>query len=134
MKFVRDARSYQAPLDHAVAESVTAIVSAGVIVRGAEARVRAALDEKDALKRFVGQVTERLKSRSFVDLPRQRCGPRIVPHCHHLTVDPWRGVFLVDPAGELVVGLLFSKAPHRMDERLDELVRTYREIAGEAEA
>lgn len=130
MKFVRDARSFQAPLDRAVGESVAAIIAAGVTVQGAETRIRAALDEKNALELFIERVTELLKTRSFVDLPRQRRGTRIVPHCHHLTVGPWRGVFLVDPAGELAVGLLFSKAPHRVEERLDELVRTYSDTVG----
>ncbi|MBL8443375.1 MAG: hypothetical protein JNK52_04950, partial [Zoogloeaceae bacterium] len=65
MKFVRDARSFQAPLDRAVSESVAAIIAAGVTVQGAETRIRAALDEKNALELFIERVTELLKTRSF---------------------------------------------------------------------
>lgn len=131
MKLVRDPRSFQAPLDEAWAASVRAAIAAGVVVHGAEARIRAALDERDALLRFVARIGELLRSEAFIDLPRQRRGTQIVPYCHHLTVGPWRGVFLVDPAGELVVALLFSKAPHRLDERLGELVLQYPFQTGE---
>ena len=47
MKLVRDPRSFQAPLDEAWAASVRAAIAAGVVVHGAEARIRAALDERD---------------------------------------------------------------------------------------
>lgn len=125
MKLVRDTHSFQAPLEKALEESVSALIAAGVAVHGSEARTRAALDERKALYDFVARISELLRIEGFVDLPRQRRGTQIVPCCHQLNVGPWRGVFLLDPAGELVVALVFSKAPHRLDDRLDELVQKY---------
>ena len=125
MELVRDAESFAAPIDRAIKEAVGAVIAAGKPVRGSEKRVRVALDQKRDLETFVAKTKELLESRGFGDLPRLRRGAQIVSNCHQLTVGPWRGIFLVDPAGDFVVGLLFSKAPHRLDERLDELVLRY---------
>jgi hypothetical protein len=125
MKLVRDLESFAEPIDQAIRDAVRAVIAAGKPVRGSEKRVRVALDEKNDLARFVTRTGELLESRGFANLPRLRRGSQVVPSCHQLTVGPWRGVFLVDPAGELVVGLLFSKQPHQLDDRLEELVLKY---------
>jgi len=125
VRLVRDAESFGEPLDRAIDAAVDTVIAAGLLVRGSAARVCAALQEKQDLETFVARVGDLLAARGFADLPRLRRAGRVVPHCHALRVGPWRGVFLVDPAGEFAVGLLFSKAPHLLDDRLDELVRRH---------
>ncbi|TGD64480.1 hypothetical protein EYC08_09360, partial [Tabrizicola sp. WMC-M-20] len=51
-----------------------------------------------------------------------------ISHCHHLTVGPWKGVFLIDPDGVLAIGLVFSKAPHNFLDRVQELVILHTQI------
>lgn len=123
MKLVRDEDSFARPLDFAVNEVVEAVLSAGNPIRGAEPRVRIALDEKIDLDSFISQITELLEGHGFRDLPQVFQKSRAVPNCHHLTVGPWRGIFLVDPSNEFVVALVFSKEPHQLEQRLDELVK-----------
>jgi hypothetical protein len=125
MRLIRDNESFQKPLERAIGEAVDAVFEAGNPVHGAEQRVRIALDDKQDLERFIARTAELLNNRGFRDLPRLRHGWRAVPNCHHLTVGPWRGVFLVDPKSDAVVGLIFSKHPHRLDLRLEELVAAH---------
>lgn len=126
MKLLRDPVSFQGPLDRAVDDAVDAVVDAGDPVDGASARAQAALNDKRDLETFVERVGDLIDRAGFSDLPRLRRAGRVLPHCHVLTVGPWRGVFLADPAGDFAVALVFSKAPHAMDDRLDELVAHYR--------
>ena len=119
---VRDTVSYAEPLDLAIKEVMEAVLAAGRPIRGAESRVRAALDEKSGLEGFISRTTDLLKSYGFRDLPQLFQGSDAVPNCHHLTVGPWRGIFLVDPSNECVIGLVFSKEPHELMQRLDEIV------------
>lgn len=125
MKLLRDAESFARPLDRAIEEAFPAVLAAATPVHGSEKRVRIALDQKNDLYTFVRKTDELLRSRGFGDLPKLRRGSLFVPHCHQLVVGPWRGIFLVDPSGELVVGLVFSKEPHQFDERLNELIPKY---------
>ncbi len=53
---------------------------------------------------------------------------------HHLTVGPWRGVFLVAVSADQVIALVFSKAPHHLEERLDEVTARYRVEASARDA
>lgn len=125
MKLVRDVQSFAEPLDRAIEEAVHAVIAAGNPVRGSENRVARMLQEKKDLESFIQATGRHLENRSFAGLPRLRRKGRMITHCHQLIVGVWRGIFLVDPKGEFVVGLLFSKEPHRLDDRLDELVRRH---------
>lgn len=125
MKLVQDKDSFAEPLERAIEESVAAVIDASTPVRGAENRVAIALEQKKDLQEFDRRIQELLEHRAFVGLPRFHRRGRVVPNLHQLTVGVWRGVFLVDPKGEFAVALLFSKAPHRLDDRLDELVRKH---------
>jgi hypothetical protein len=125
VKLVRDVESFAEPLDRAIDEAVRAVLAAGNPVRGSENRVARALQEKKDLESFVEATGRHLENRSFAGLPRFRRKGQAIAHCHQLTIGVWRGVFLVDPKGAFVVGLLFSKEPHRLDDRLDELVRRH---------
>lgn len=125
IKLVRDKDSFAKPFDIAINEVVKAVLEAGNPIRGAEQRVRIALAEKNDLDNFYSQMTELLKGHGFRDLPKLFQESRALPNCHHLTVGPWRGIFLVDPSSEFVVALVFSKEPHQLESRLDELVKTH---------
>ncbi len=121
----QDEASFKKPLAAAWAESTQAFVDAGRTVAGAERRVRAALRTIATLKRFAAEVERHLRARSFHTLPGLTSKCQRLEGCHQLTVEPWRGVFLVDADGGQVVALLFSKAPHSLDDRLGELVAGY---------
>lgn len=125
MRLVKDPASFAEPLDRAIEEAVGAVTAAGSPVRGAENRVALALRQLRDLQAFDRRVQALLAQGDFASLPRFLLRGQVMPHCHKLAVGVWRGVFLVDPEGELVVGLLFSKEPHALDDRLDELVRKY---------
>ncbi len=133
MKLVRDEDSFARPLDFAVNEVVEAVLSASNPIRGAESRVRIALGEKNVLESFISQITKLLEGHGFRDLPKLFQESRAVPNCHHLTVGPWRGIFLVDPSSEFVVALVFSKEPHQLEQRLDELVEKHQQTPDRAE-
>lgn len=125
MRLVRDKDSFQGPLDIAINEITKAVFSAGYPVHDSAQRVGVALDEEKVLKSFVSQIAELLKTNGFRDLPQLFQGSQPVPKCHHLTVGPWRGIFLVEPSVEYVVALVFSKEPHHLEGRLNEIVNKY---------
>ena len=121
-----DRRSFEEPLDEAFACCRKAFATAVPPVKGAEARTRAILNRLDALKRFIAEVEERTRDASFQALPGfYREGARLRGY-HHLTVGPWRGIFLVDDSGLSVLGAVFSKEPHDLGIRLEELAERYR--------
>lgn len=125
MELLQDEKSFAEPLRNAIDEAFEAVLNAGYPVVGSEERVRIALDEKRDLEKFSSSITKLLKRRGFVNLPKVRHGSETLSKCHQSDVGPWRGIFLVDSPSELVVALLFSKAPHRLDSRLDELVQKH---------
>lgn len=125
MQLVRDAESFQRPLEAAIAAAVAEVHKAADPVAGAEARVRKALDEKADLEAFCARLTQTMRSGAFVDLPRLRDRRwRPLPNCHHLTVGPWRGVFLVKRDENVAIAILFSKAPHDLSRRVGELAHS----------
>ncbi len=133
MMLIRDEDSFARPLGIAIDEVVEAVLAAGIPIRGAESRVRIALGEKNVLESFISQITKLLEGHGFRDLPKLFQESRAVPNCHHLTVGPWRGIFLVDPSSEFVVALVFSKEPHQLEQRLDELVEKHQQTPDRAE-
>lgn len=123
MEFVADRLSYEQPLDRARVAVRHAVLTCGRPVRGATERCAAALAERDALDAYEDAVAGHLETASLAALPRLRPrGWRPYPYVHVLEVAPWRGLFHVDPAGRFAIGLVFSKAPHRLDGRLDEIL------------
>ena len=134
MMLIRDEDSFARPLGIAIDEVVEAVLAAGNPISGAESRVRIALGEKNVLESFISQITKLLEGHGFRDLPKLFQESRAVPNCHHLTVGPWRGIFLVDPSSEFVVALVFSKEPHQLEQRLDELVEKHQKPPDRAEA
>ncbi len=123
MRLVRDRTSYEEPLDRARLEAERAVLVSGRPVRGATERAERAIAERDALTAYEDAVAERLETASFAALPRLRTrGWRPYPFLHVLEVAPWRGIFHVDPHARFAIALLFSKAPHRLAGRIDEIV------------
>lgn len=118
----RDQDSFTGPLDAALAECTRALADAGKKIRGAQRRADAALDDLESLEQFIDEVNRLLRDRSFHDLPGFRSED---PRLRSLSVGPWRGIFLVSPDGSLVIGLVFSKQPHELEQRLHELVAGY---------
>lgn len=98
---------------------------------GAEDRIRRAIEDRDALRRFTERLTSLIANDSFTDLPRYRLGWRslwrAVPALHRLDEGPWRAVFVIYRAPPRVVALVFSKAPHRLDQRFDEVLARWNE-------
>lgn len=121
MEFRVDIDSFQKPLERAIFESERAVVDAGRTVRGAAARAEQAQRERDHLRQWNERVTNVIKYERFSELPRLREGFRRIPYTHHLTVGPWRGVFLVSEETGIAIGLVFSKEPHDLGDRLGEL-------------
>jgi hypothetical protein len=125
MELQEDLDSFRAPLDAAVADRHAAVTRAALPVRGSDERVRRAQEAKAAIERFGPALATRLEEQSFAQLPRLRRWGLPIPHLHRLDQGPWRGVFLLDPKGERVVALVFSKAPHDYGDKLAELVVLY---------
>lgn len=124
--FERDAESFQRPLDDAITKAERAVVLAAYPTLGAEDRIRRVVEEQAALLRFMSRLTELIRSNGFGRLPPYRLGWRrlwhAVPACHRLDEWPWRGIFVVYQDPPRVVALVFSKAPHRLGERFDEVL------------
>lgn len=125
-----DEESFRKPLEAAIESCTRAFTQASRKVRGAEARTRAAIADLKTLEAFIAAVSERMRSRSFHELPGLKRGGERIPGLHSLTVDPWRGVFLVDADETGVVALVFSRAPHALEERFDEIADRYRSKPG----
>lgn len=98
-----------------------------------EARLAAALDDAAAFKAFVAEVGRLTETNTFDRLPRFRKNNQWFDGVHHLTVGPWRGVFLNSPTTRQVYGMLFTKAPHTVQqEDFDEILARSRELANAA--
>ena len=123
--FREDNESYGKPLRDATAKCKAAFMSAAQKVKGAEAKTQAAIADLRSLREFREQVAAHLDQKSFKNLPGVKRGRERVAALHQLTVGPWRGVFLVRPDGSEVIGLVFSKHPHDLGKRLDEVTRRY---------
>lgn len=122
MVLVLDQESFTAPLMEAIAATGAAFVNAGETVRGAARRAEQAMFDQADLRDFQQRVAGLIRDRGFGRLPRLRHQGRPVENCHHLTVGPWRGIFLVAQDGGDAIGLLFSRAPHDVYPRLAELI------------
>ena len=121
-----DERSFTKPFDGALTAAVQAFLVAAATVSGAEARTRAATNELNSLHEFDAAVEAHMRAKSFHDLPGYKRGRERLNGIHHMTVGPWRGVFLVSADGTQVIALVFSKFPHSLENRLDEVVEAYR--------
>ena len=113
------------PFDAAFNDCVQAAENASLQISGAEARTRAAIDDWKYLKEFERQVELHMRDESFQDLPGLKLGRDRLPDFHRLTVGPWRGIFLIKTDPTQVVGLVFSKLPHHLEQRLNEIADRY---------
>ena len=126
----QDEDSFRKPIENAIAACMQAFEAASERIAGAEARMRAAIDDLASLRAFIDAVESHMRAGSFHELPGFRRGRERLEGFRQLTVGPWRGVFLVDAAGTTVVGLVFSRHPHRLEERLGEIADRYRAGGG----
>lgn len=121
-----DPASFTEPREQALAGAMAAFRTASTPVKGAEARVYAALSELRSLREFSNRVARLMETRGFSALPELVHNGNRLHGLRHLTVGPWRGVFLVGDDPAIVVALLFSRAPHDLTDRLDEIARPHR--------
>ncbi|MEX2481942.1 MAG: hypothetical protein WD928_13885 [Gammaproteobacteria bacterium] len=128
-----DEPSFRTPRLQAIEQCRQAFIGASRCVRGAEQRLRAAIDDYAALEALGKEVERRLRESSFHELPGMVDGRERLHGLHYLEQGPWRGVFLVSADGTQVVGLLFSRQPHALDVRLDEIANAYRRRPGRAD-
>lgn len=126
MKIFLDKVSFVPAYKAAYFDTMSELVSAGRTVQGSAARAEKAKLDLDDLVMFRTKLIDHIRNDSISTLPRLRTWLKRIPDCHHLTVGPWRGVFLVGSAPDLAVGLIFSKAPHRYSDRITELADFYR--------
>tara|TARA_R110000824_G_scaffold3234_4_gene15113 strand:+ start:29627 stop:30115 length:489 start_codon:yes stop_codon:yes gene_type:complete len=124
--FYIDEASFGGPRDRTISEAVSALIGAGRKVRGASKGSEALQRDIEDLKEFDRRLEDLVRTGEFNSLPilRNKFWRRIA-NCRHLTVGPWRGVFLVDSGGSAVAGMLFSHEPHDFYDRLDELLGTH---------
>lgn len=127
--FIEDEASFAVPRREAIAECVNAFGNASKKVKGAEARLNAAIADLEAIDTFGKEVERLIGSRAFLTLPEFKRDGRRVEGFHHLTVGPWRGVFLVDSGGADVAAILFSREPHALESRLGEVMQAYQPSA-----
>lgn len=123
---VEDEVSFAAPLRQVIADCITAFKQASRTVKGAEARVSAALADLKALTVFTDEIARLMEERGFHSLPEFKQGRVHFDGYHHLTVAPWCGIFLVSRDGADVVALIFSRLPLALEERIAELAAGYR--------
>lgn len=95
-----------------------------------EARLAAALDDATTFREFLAELTRLTGTNTFDRLPRFRIGNQWFDGVHHLTVGPWRGVFLTSPSTRQVYGMLFTRSPHMVQQSdFDEILARSRELA-----
>ena len=123
--------SFDRPLDEAIAACNRAFAAAGRTVDGAEERSRIATDDAASLICFIDSVETHVRARTFHSLPVLTWRNDRLDRVHALEVGPWRGIFLVSPDALVVIGLIFSRHPHKMESRLDEIAALYRNVAPE---
>jgi len=116
---------FEKPLDAAIIADTAAIETAAATWKNSETRTHVALNESDALDRFCVALGERLRAKTFHLLPGTKRDVSM-PGIRVLEEPPWRGVFLLSADRTSVVGLLFSKEPHDVEARLDELIAAIR--------
>ena len=123
--FVEDETSFADARRKAIAECVQAFHEGSKKVTGAEERLNNALTDLQALEDFAREVRRLIEQRAFQNLPQlSRPGTRLDGY-HHLTVGPWRGIFLVQRGGASVAAILFSKDPHALQGRISEISERY---------
>jgi hypothetical protein len=115
MRLHRDPVHFTRPLETALATALQDVLTAGFPVIGAVDRVEAALARKHDLDAFIERVGDLLQARAFAALPELRHPTIPLRSLHQLTIGPWRGVFLVEPGGDEVIALLFTREPHETD-------------------
>jgi len=117
--FREDPESFGAPMARAALEVRRNFILASARVRGAERRVREAMDDLRDFMRFSERVELHLQQANFSTLPSVRDdGGNLIERVHDLTVGPWRGRFLVSDDGLQVIGLSFQRiARHRSGSR-----------------
>jgi hypothetical protein len=128
-EFVEDEVSFTAPRLQAIADCIADFRRASEVVKGAEARVKAATDAWKDLEAFMSEIQRLLEGRAFQTLPKLKQGQDRLDGFHHLTIGPWRGIFLVSPDGAYVAGLVFSREPHELGPRLLEVAGAYQKAA-----
>lgn len=122
MSLVLDRDSYEAPYFAAIDAVAASLHEAGRVVKGAEARVAAALSERRALTEYDRRLDAHLMDADFYELPRvtgaiESAGPPFFI----LEEPPWRGIFMISLDGSTAFGMLFTKAPHDLGGRFTEL-------------
>ena len=122
---IRDAVSFQAPLEAARKRCTATLTGIVTKVSGSEAEIHAAMSEFRALERFDQVLRAHAAAATFQDLPAVRSWGRRLPGFHQLHVGPFRGVFLIGQDPRQVVALLFSRKPHDTVARLSELAGPY---------
>ena len=131
MKLVLDEDSFTPAYWAAYRQTMSAHVEAGKTIKGAGRKAEyAALDREDLIA-FRSALSKHIRDGSFGSLPGFRANYLRIPDCHHLTKGPWKGIFLLDPEGDVAIGLVFSKAPHEFMGRLNELLALYKDAKEE---
>lgn len=125
VSYREDTDSFTLMFDAAVADAFDAFNAAPEPVLGAEARTRAATTDLVSLRAFEKALQVHVRNRSFRELPGMMRGRERLEAYHKLTIGPWRGVFLVRPDGSEAIGVLFSRHPHNVESRLEEIIRRY---------
>lgn len=123
--FIEDETSFTTPRQQALVDCVAAFKAAAKPVRGAEARVAAALADLKAIEAFMIEVGRLIEADAFRSLPEFKRGRERFDGYHQLTVAPWRGVFLVSRDGVGIVAMIFSRHPHALERRFEEITAPY---------
>ncbi|KPM12508.1 hypothetical protein [Citromicrobium sp. WPS32] len=123
-----DEDSFRAQRRQAAEDCVAEFRVASALVDGSEARLRPVIKALRALDAFAKEVERLTAQRGFAALPEFKRGTERFDGYHQLTEAPWRGIFLVSRDGGQVVGLVFSRHPHKLEERLGEIAQGYRHI------
>lgn len=126
MNIILDEVSFLPAYEKAFKNTTMMLEIAGRKVRGASERAEKAKLDLDDLRTFRDEVARHLREGTFDTLPPLRNWFRRIQDCHHLTVGPWKGIFLVRSHNEPVIGLIFSKSPHNFLTRLHELSNKHR--------
>jgi hypothetical protein len=127
---VKDEDSYAAAYREALQDCKAAWRAASKPRKGAEARVLKAAQSLRDLKTFVDEVARHVGQGSIGSLTTLResdAGPW-QDMLRQLVVGEWRGIFLLNPAGPDVVGLVFSRHPHELGARVKEIAARYAPI------
>lgn len=122
MDYREDVDDFTGPFDAERARVIKALKEPLATSGDADAILARRYADKEALNAFTEALAQRQDRGTFWGLPGIQTGTLSRSTRYKiLEKGPYRGIFLVDRASNTAVGLIFSKAPHDLHDRIPQV-------------